>query len=273
MFLHFCGLLAVATLVLTLPAVWDGSLVRVGVAWVWYGASGLFLAWTSYLLARFLLWVRLRLFSRPLLAEFTCWGIDWEGGGWSGFVSSAAATAWCAFVSFLTIRTVVCSQGDFSAQTAYSGLALLWLTAIGIPVLVVLADFSSLEAKAAELRRLPKVFRRWFPHSEILSMYECLHAPGVPRSFWEEYITLPVMQVSDANNRRFRTRVEPYVLRDNAGMQRTILFVAALAVLVAILVALPTVLDILTGCAGCSRRRRRTSFWLWRFLTCRCPWQ
>ena len=219
----------------------------VGVAWVWYGASGLFLAWTAYLWARFLLWVYLRLFSRSLLSKFTCWGIDWEGGGWSGLVSSAAASAWFAFVSFLTVRTVVCSLGDFSTQAVYSGLTLLWLIAIGIPVFVVLAGFSSLKTKACELSGLPQVFGRWFPPSEILSMYECLHAPGVPRSFWDEYKRLPIMQVSEANNRRFRARVEPYVARDNAGLQRTILFVAAMAVLVAILVALPTVLDILSG--------------------------
>ena len=246
MFLHFCGLLSFAVLVLTLPPVWDGSSVPGGVAWVWYGASALFLAWTAYVWARFLLWVCLRLFSRPLLAKFTCWGIEWEGGGWSGFVSSATATAWCTFVSFLTVTTVVCSLGDFSAQTAYSGLTLLWLTAIGVPVFVVLAGFSSLKAKAAELSGLPEVFRRCFPPSEILSMYECLHAPGVPRSFWEEYKKLSTMQVAEANNRRFRARVEPYVSRDNAGLQRTILFMAALAVLVAISVALPTVLGILT---------------------------
>ena len=247
MFFQFCGLSAAAVQALMLLVVLDGPPVPIGVAWVWFGASPSFLAYTVYLWTRFVICLDLKWRRSELLGEFSRWGIEWDPISWSNVTAVLLATVWCVWTSWLTVVTVVCSLGDFDPVTVYSVLTLLWLIAFGWPLFVAMAEFDSLKAKATELSKLPQVFRRRFPPSEILSIYDCLHAPGVPRSFWDEYKKLSTVQVTEVNNHRFRTRSQPYVSRDNADLQRTILFVAALAVLVAILVALPTVLDVLTG--------------------------
>ena len=246
MFLYFLGVSAGVLQALTLGYMLDSASLPVGVAWLWYVASAAFLAWTVYLWVRFVVWLLLRSLFRDLWGNFQRWGVGWEAAGKMDLFFLVFSALWCCSTSYLTIREVAPALGVARLDAAYFGIGLVWLLSLWLPLFWVLSEFLGLKSKANGLHGLSVVVRNRFPVSELVSLYDCLHAPAVPRIFWEEYRRLSSVQVTEATNQRYRERAAPYLLQDTVRSQRLALSVAVLAVFLAVLVALPTVFDVIT---------------------------
>ena len=67
---------------------------------------------------------------------------------------------------------------------------------------------------------------------------------------WEEYRKLRTVRDSTVANRRFGEMAAPYAAVENVRLQRVVVLVAVLAMLLAVLVALPTMVSLLADGAS-----------------------
>lgn len=249
MFFHFLGLLAVLFQVLTLPPVLEEMPAPVGVAWVWFVASAAFLAWVAYLVVLTLVAWYHRVFDNPLIDSFQRWGIKAEGGRGIDLVYAGLGLVAGVTNCYWTARVALHSLQSFQPDTLYFGLFLLWVLALWVAFYAAVRNFGAHKSKAEALRCVSGAGGR-SSDLELIAMYDCLHAPGVPASFWEEYRKLRAVRDSTATNRRFREMAAPYGALETARLQRMVLLVAVLAMLLAVLVALPSVVSLLTDGAS-----------------------
>ena len=247
---HFMVLVAVLFQVPTLPLVLEEMPAPVGVAWVWFVASAAFLAWVTYVVVLTLVTWYHRLFDRPLIDSFQRWWIKAEGGrgidlvsAGFGLVAGVTNCYWTAHVALLSLQS-------FQPDTLWFALILLWAVAFFGAFLAGVLNFGARKIKAKALSGVTGVVYGRSSDSELISMYDCLHAPGVPAAFWEEYRKLRTVRDSTVTNRRFREVAAPYAAVENVRLQRVVVLVAVLAMLSAVLVALPTMVSLLADGAS-----------------------
>ena len=187
------------------------------------------------------------------LDRFRRWGMDKEAVKKPDMLVLIVLGVWSAVNVYLFVYVAMPAVAD--DVPIMSELGSSFVSWLGVSVLagwLGAAEYLALNAKRRELDDLRLIFHTRFPVSEILSMYECLRA--APRVFWEEYTSLPAVQVNEATNRKFRERVGPYATHRNENIQRTILAVAAITVLVTLVALLsPLIGDV--------------SEWVWELMS------
>lgn len=220
-----------------------------GVAWLWCALSLLFaFFWgrSFFKVVLKLITVRIR---KKTWDQLKRWGMEDEAFGVQPWLTLFLCSALGAVALWVTIAVAIPSLTDqnvtyFSVgfETEHPGLG------PSIPYLVLVIamgfqwgwwDYSTTTRRMGMFESLPPVFRARFPVTEILSMYECLRA--APDIFWENYISLPAVQVNETTNRKFRERAAPYQIHQGEVTQRALLLVGVAAVLIAV----PTLLYVL----------------------------
>ena len=206
-------------------------------ALIWYAISILNVVAVGRILAKLFLWLYMTKLRSRIYAAYRNWGmekeVDYQFQAWLNF----AMLPLLAFWSLWTIPAVVIAAAPVIAK--FIGfldkprqLVLVWLVAFLSAMVWVFQEHNTLNRKLWDLESLRPVYRRRFPVSELLSMYESLRV--APRIFWEEYKSLPDPQVNEATNRKFRERAAPYRSGGGSVLQRRAFAIAVLAVLAAV---------------------------------------
>ena len=243
------GLLAavfVAQLAVAKSWVADDTADHFATAMIWYGTSILHmvaLVGSSFKVCE---WQYITTLRRNLLNEYRRWGMERELGShtrsWLYGPMLVLAALWSLITFSITIGVfapVIGERIEFLSNTAQ--LVATWLLVGLFTFLWCFQDRNAFDRKRKELSELRSVFRRRFPVSELLSMYDCLRV--APDVFWQEYKSLSSVEVNQATNRRFRERAAPYANRGSNIVQRRALLIAGAAALIAILTFVEASLD------------------------------
>ena len=236
--------ISVVAQVMTFEIMIGDADVPLGVAGAWYVATTVTVASLTVRLLRLAVWLNMTKRRPKLLARFRHWGMGREVVDRPDISLTVIWIAWCGASVYLAVSVVVPVIHDTTMITGYLRPVVIWVCAMVFPASRMADDYRDHDMKRRELDSLRPVFHNRFPVSEILSMYECINA--APRIFWEEYTNLPDVQVNEATNRKFRERVASYAVRENTITQRTMLLVAVVTIIVAVLISLPTLSDAVT---------------------------
>lgn len=210
------------------------SLLQAG---IWYAISVLNVVAIGRSLSKIILWLYMTRLRPGAYANYRHWGMEKEVENQVQPWLHIPMILFLALWALWTIPIVVTTLAPIIAESIRfldtpGQLSLVWLVAFFSAVLWVLQDIATLDRRRHELESLRPVYHRRFPVSELLSMYECLRV--APRIFWEEYKTLPDVQVNEATNQRFRERAAPYSSGGNNAFQRWAFAISILAVLAAV---------------------------------------
>ncbi len=222
----------VAIAVVVNEAVTLNETSTLGIAVALYVSSVLLVIPTTEQLFNLLLRLFMTKFRDRTLEEFRHWGIRRELLGDSHILMLLFLGLWFGYSAYLAAVAAVPVLGlvwpRYSEQTE---LVALWIVAFLAVVQWRTLSCLALAERKRTLDALPAAFHGLFPVSEIISMRECLRV--APENFWEEYISLPDRQVSEATNRKFRDRAASYEAASSRSTQRISLLVAVLSAIVA----------------------------------------
>ena len=215
-------------------------------AWIWYAISLLNATIVGRRTYKIWAWLYMTKLRPRIYCGYQRWSMEQEVENLTQARLHIPMLVLLALWSLWTIPTVVSAIAPVIAE-ATDFLDEPWHLVLFLPlvflasILWIAQEYDALDRKWRELEGLRPVYKRCFPVSELLSMYECLRV--APRIFWEEYKDLPDMYVNEVNNRKFRERAASYSGRASHALQRRALIVAVLAVVAAVL----TLIEASTG--------------------------
>lgn len=158
---------------------------------------------------------------------------------WPDAVAAALWSPISLVITISVVAPVIVGSTPFLNTTGQ--LVIYWILVALSVIAWALQDHSAFDKKRAEIAGLRSTFRKRFPRSELLSMYECLKS--APDVFWQDYKKLPDVQISETTNNKFRERTAPYANWGSNVVQRRALLIAGAAALVAILTFVEASLD------------------------------
>ena len=213
---------------------------------IWCGTSFLNVAAVGRSAFNSLTWLYITKLRPRIYAGYRRWSMEREFENlsqvWTHVAISPLLVLWSLWTLGTTMTTFapVVAGATGLLETPVQ-IIVFWLVAFLASFAWVNSEHDAFDRKRRELEELRPIYRRRFPVSELLSMYDCLRV--APRIFWEEYKDLPDVQVNEATNRRFRTRVAPYGTREGAALHRKTLIIAVAAVLVAVVTFVEASID------------------------------
>ena len=215
-------------------------------AGIWCGTSFLNVVAVGRSVSKSFAWLYITKLRPRILAGYRRWSMEREAEKlsqvWMHVAMSPLLALWSLWTLGITMTTFAPVVGEATnfLDTPVQ-IILFWLVAFLVSVAWVNNEHDAFDRKRRELEKLRPVYRRRFPASELLSMYDCLSV--APPVFWEEYKDLPYMQVNEATNRKFRERAAPYAAQGGDALQRKTLIIAVAAVLVAVVTFIEAFFD------------------------------
>ena len=214
-----------------------GSFIALG---IWLGGTSVMATIVGEYLFDSARWLYLKRRRKGLEERLLYWHMvgearktagSWLGVAWIFFVVSALASFFWVAPQYYAVYSEPFENRSYLASRAW--WPLIWLVFLVLPTISRPSGPDSWETKLNSLDALPDAFHAEFPVSEILSMYECLSR--VPRFLWEEYIDLPITEINEQSNQKFRARAESFATGQSMESQRLGLLFAVLAIVIAVI--------------------------------------
>ena len=214
----------------------DGT--PLGVAWVWYMATLVSVGQTSVRVSRYVSWLDLVKHHRRSFVRLRYWGMADEVVNPPHAGLTAIMAIWCAVGIGIYVWLVLPIIGGLETNIFFA-------IATIFPMSRVFDDLRDDRLEQEKLDALRPMFRKRFPRSELLSMYQCMKE--APRILWQDYTRLPDTEVNEETNRKFRERAASFVVHSSATMQRISLTFAVAAILVSVGIAIPAIFSWFLG--------------------------
>ena len=211
---------------------------------VWYVSTSVAFALLGALSGNWCSWYAARQDQDDLFGRFNYWGVVQNFPSRPSVWLSVLLLLWGALSVYFMSCLGFFGQGWLS-DVGTLRVLLTWLFTSGLACILRYTRWSQCLSEVLSLDGLRPVFHRRFPPSEILSMREAMR--NAPNLFWEEYAALPDVQVTEANNRRFRERVLPYATGRGHGLQSLSVLVAVAAGLAAVVMGILSFLELFGG--------------------------
>ena len=213
---------------------------------IWYAISLLNVVVIGRSLSKLFIWLYMTKLRPEAYANYQHWGMEKEIENQVQAWLHIAMLPLLALWSLCTIPAVVATAAPIIAKSigfldTTVQQVLVWLVAFLSATAWVFLEHDAIDRKRQELESLRSIYRRRFPVTELLSMYECLRV--APRIFWEEYKDLPDVQISEATNQKFRERAAPFSSSGGNTLQRRAIVIAVFAVLAAVVTFVDASID------------------------------